>query len=98
MSTSTILNNDIMAKLFRALHNPTKFQDWWFLLNPNDETYLSNNSKIISIKKLFDISNSDWILFLSYSSIIQKRGNNNQFHLDLNKLDKFKIENNLNSV
>ena len=98
MSTSTILNNDIMAKLIRAFHNPTKFQDWWFLLHPNDETYLSNNSKIISIKKLFDISNSDWILFLSYSSIIQKRGNNNQFHLDLNKLDKFKIENNLNSV
>ena len=98
MSTSTILNNDIMAKLFRALHNPTKFQDWWFLLNPNDETYLSNNNKIISINELFDISISDQNLFLSHSSIIQKRGNNNQFRLDLNKLDQFKIENNLNYV
>ena len=59
MSTFTNLNNDIMAKLFRAFHNPTKFQDWWFLLHPNDETYLSNNNKIISSNKLFDISNSE---------------------------------------
>ena len=98
MSLSTNLPRDIIAKLFRTLHNPGVHQDWWFLLNPNDKSHFASNNNVICINCLFHISDSEWLYFLSKSNLVQKRGNHNNFRLNLNNLDSLKIEFNLSFI
>ena len=98
MSLSTNLPRDIIAKLFRTLHNPGVHQDWWFLLNPNDKSHFASNNNVICINCLFHISDSGWLYFLSKSKLVQKRGNHSNFRLNLNNLDLLKIEYNLNYI
>ena len=98
MSSSSNLPIDILAKLFRTLHNPGVYQDWWFLLNPHDKSHFANNNNVICINCLFHISDSGWLYFLSKSNLVQKRGNDNTFRLNLNNLDLLKIEYNLNYI
>ena len=98
MSSSTNLPRDIIAKLFHTLHNPEVYQDWWFLLNPYDKSHFASNNNVICINRLFHISDSGWLYILSKSKLVQKRGNHNNFRLNLNNLDLLKIEYNLDFI